>query len=110
VDLEDRREMSRGFGNGLSHAFELTVTPMVVGALGLVLDRWLGLVPLFTIVFSLWGLGAAMYMTWFRYDREMRAHEATRLEARAPRPRPARWAAADAPATAGASDLRTARG
>lgn len=88
--------MSKGFGDGLSRGFELTITPMFVGAIGFLLDRWLGLVPVLTIVFSLWGLGASMYMTWFRYDQEMKGHEARWLEAGGQRsPRPARWARTD---------------
>ncbi|HUF32850.1 MAG TPA: AtpZ/AtpI family protein [Acidimicrobiales bacterium] len=100
--------MSRGFGDGLSRGFELTITPMLVGVIGFLLDRWLGLVPVLTIVFSLWGLGVSMYMTWFRYDQEMKVHEARRLEAGDRRsPGPARWARTD-DTVGSSSDLRSA--
>jgi hypothetical protein len=76
VDLRDRREMSKGLGDGLSRAFELALTPIVVGAIGLVLDRWLGLVPLLTIVFAFWGVLGTTYLAWLRYDLDMKVQEA----------------------------------
>lgn len=109
MDLAERRDMNRGFGDGMSRAFELALTPMVVGGVGFLLDRWLGLVPLLTIVFSLWGLGVATYMTWLRYDREMQAHESQRRDAAAHRPgRPMRWARTGGAGAGDPDELRSA--
>lgn len=83
MDLHERRELNNGFGDGLSRAFELVLTPMVVGGLGLLLDRWLGTVPLFTVVFAFWGLGVTTYMAWVRYDNDMRRYEGERAEGQA---------------------------
>jgi F0F1-type ATP synthase assembly protein I len=83
VDLRDRRELNRGFGDGLSRAFELTLTPMVVALIGLGIDRWLGTLPIFTIVFAFWGLGVTTYTAWLRYDNDMRRYEGERAEAQA---------------------------
>jgi len=75
VELHERREMYTGFGDGLARAFELAVTPVVFGALGYGLDRWLGLAPVLTIVLFLFGVAGTSYMAWFRYEAEMRRVE-----------------------------------
>jgi hypothetical protein len=49
VELQERREVESGFGDGLAKAFELVLTPAIFGLLGFGLDRWLGLTPLLTV-------------------------------------------------------------
>ena len=75
MDLRDRRDIYNGFGDGLARAFEFAVTPAVFGAMGYGLDRWAGLVPLFTIVLTVFALVGKTYLMWIQYDAEMRAHE-----------------------------------
>lgn len=75
MDLRDRRDLYNGFGDGLARAFEFAVTPAVFGAMGYGLDRWLGLVPLFTLLLTIVALVGMTYMMWVRYDAEMRQHE-----------------------------------
>jgi len=75
VEVQERRSVQNGFGDGLAKAFELVLTPAIFGFLGFGLDRWLGLTPLLTVLFTVWALGAVCYMTWFRYDAEMRRVE-----------------------------------
>jgi Flp pilus assembly protein TadB len=69
------REVQNGFSDGLAKAFELVLTPTIFGLAGFGLDRWLGLTPLFTIVLTVWALIVVSYMTWFRYEAEMRRVE-----------------------------------
>ena len=76
MDLRARRELNNGFGDALSRAFELAVTPAIFGVLGWFLDRWVGTTPLFTIMFTLFAVAGVGYMTWFRYEEEMKQHEA----------------------------------
>jgi len=76
VDLRERRELNNGFGEALSRAFELAVTPALFGVMGWFLDRWVGTTPLFTIAFLLLAVCGVGYMTWFRYEEEMKRHEA----------------------------------
>ena len=76
MELHERRDMYNGFGDGLARAFELAVTPVVIGAIGYGLDHWLGLTPLFTLVLFLFGVAGTSYMAWFRYEAEMRRVEA----------------------------------
>jgi F0F1-type ATP synthase assembly protein I len=69
-------ELYNGAGEGLSRAFELAVTPAIVGGFGYLLDQWLGILPVFTIVFFLvavFGVAARMY---YGYDAKMKEHEA----------------------------------
>lgn len=86
MELPDRRDMYNGFADSLSRAVELAVTPLVFAGLGFLLDRWLGLVPLLTMVFFLWALAVTTYMAWSRYDTEMRRHEEQRAARRAGAP------------------------
>jgi hypothetical protein len=75
VDRRDRQETFNGFGNALSRAVELTVTPAIFGGLGWLLDRAVGTSPLFLVLFAILtvvGIGLRMY---YGYDAEMRAQE-----------------------------------
>ena len=98
----ERRDMLKGFGDGLAAAFELAVTPLVFSAVGLLLDRRLGLTPVLTIAFLLVALGAKFVVLWSSYDQKMRAEEA-RAPWRATPPRRVPSIAADgaAPPEAG---------
>ena len=46
LNLSERRELNNGFGEALSRAFEIAVTPAIFGVGGYLLDRKLGVVPL----------------------------------------------------------------
>ena len=75
LDRSYRRELNNGFGDAMSNAFEFAVTPAIFGALGYFVDRALGLVPLFTLVFSLFVLGYMFWKFWRQYEVEMTQHE-----------------------------------
>lgn len=69
-------ELYNGAGEGMSRAFELAVTPAIIGGFGYLLDRWLGIMPVLTIVFFLvavFGVAARMY---YGYDAKMKEHDA----------------------------------
>jgi len=76
VDLRQRRELNNGFGEALSRAFELAATPAIFAGVGWLLDRWVGTAPLFLIVFFFFAVAGVGYMTWFKYEAEMKEHEA----------------------------------
>lgn len=100
VDLGHRRELHKGFGDALSRAFELAVTPAIFGVLGWLLDGKLGTRPLFMLAF---GGFTICYLTWkqFRdYNAAMESEEAKLL---GPRVAPAASAAsaANGPAAGG---------
>ena len=69
-------DLYRGFGDGFSRAFELAVTPVVFGAMGYALDRWLGLVPVFTTIFVLVTVVVLLLRVWYGYVYRMQALEA----------------------------------
>ena len=81
----DKRAMNQGFGDGMSRAFELVVTPMVFGAIGFVVDQLAGTTPVFTAVLAIFGVIGTFVRLWYGYDQEMRSHEAA-----------GRWARRDA--------------
>lgn len=87
MDLRDRQDLYNGFGNGLSRAFELALTPAIFGGLGWLVDRWVGTTPLFMIVFLFFAVAGVGYMTWFRYEAEMKQREAESVWSKATRTR-----------------------
>lgn len=74
--LTQRRELYQGFGDTLAVAFELAVTPVVVGLMGYGLDRWLGTTPILTVVFVLMAIVGLSARMFYGYDARMRVHEA----------------------------------
>ena len=75
MNFSDRRDLYNGFGDALSRAVELVLTPAVFGFLGWLLDGWIGTTPLFTIgLFFLVFLYVA-WKLWSGYEVAMRAHE-----------------------------------
>lgn len=70
------RETYNGFGDGLALAFEIALVPTIFGAMGYGVDRWLGLVPVFTIVFALLGVVGLSVRMFYDYDARMKVHEA----------------------------------
>ena len=75
MDHTDRRELYNGFGDSLSRAFELVVTPAVFGFFGWLLDRWIGTTPAFTMAFTLFVFGYVAWKLWHGYETDMQAHE-----------------------------------
>lgn len=90
-------EPNRTYGDGLSIAFELVVTPAIFGLVGFALDRWLDLTPFLTVSLTVVALGTVIGLTIWRYGLDMERSDAERREALAARPRPpARWERAEA--------------
>lgn len=103
-DLTDKRAMNKGFGDGMSRAFEFVATPAVFAGIGHLLDRAAGTAPVLTLGLAAFALVGMFVRLWFAYDAEMRQHESA-----------ARWApgalarrSPDAPDTADV-DLWAAR-
>ena len=69
-------ELYNGAGEGMSRAFELALTPAIIGGFGYLLDRWLGLLPVFTIVFFLVAMAGLVARMYYSYDAQMKDHEA----------------------------------
>lgn len=86
--------MNRGFGDGMSRAFELIAAPAVFAGAGHLLDRWLGTSPVFMVALGLFGVVGMFVNVWFGYDAEMRELESRGVWNRA-RPAPADEPVAD---------------
>ena len=79
----DNGELYRNFGDGFTRAVELAVTPVVFGAMGYGLDRWLGTRPIFMMVFFLVAIIGMLLRTWYGYVHRMQQLEQSRPWARA---------------------------
>ena len=69
------QELYNGAGEGMSRAFELALTPAILGGFGYLLDRWLGLLPVLTIVFFLVAMVGLMARMYYAYDAKMKDHD-----------------------------------
>jgi F0F1-type ATP synthase assembly protein I len=75
VDLRDRRELNNGFGNALARAVELTLSPVIFGFLGFLLDKRLGTRPVFMLFLFAFTIGYLFWKQYVHYDAEMKEHE-----------------------------------
>lgn len=75
MDLNQRRELHDGFGEALTRAFELVVTPVIFGFFGWLLDRWLGTGPLFMFLLFALVLGYEIWKLYMAYGAEMERHQ-----------------------------------
>lgn len=83
-DLSAKRELNNGFGNALSTAVELAVTPAVMALIGWQIDRWLGTTPvlflflfLFTVSYVSWKQYKGYNTTMQRQERELLGRKRT---------------------------------
>jgi hypothetical protein len=74
-DLSAKRELSNGFGNALSTAVELAVTPALMGLIGWGIDGWLGTRPLFFLVLFAFTIGYVSWKQYVAYQARMAVHE-----------------------------------
>ena len=72
--------------DSLGRGMDLALTVLVFLGLGALIDRWLGLFPVFTITLVLFAAVGAFVRMKFVYDATMERHEATRLAGRAVAP------------------------
>jgi F0F1-type ATP synthase assembly protein I len=82
VHDSQRRELNKGLGDGFTRAFELVLAPTVFAILGFLLDRWLGTLPIFTVVLTVFALVGVAVKTYYVYSDQMRQHEEGRPWAR----------------------------
>jgi F0F1-type ATP synthase assembly protein I len=57
--------------------FELVFSPLLLALVGYGLDRLLGTLPVFTIIFAVVGLAGAVVKLYFTYRYEMQQHESS---------------------------------
>jgi len=76
VDVSQRRELSEQM-HRTTGGFELVFSPLLLALVGYGLDRLLGTLPVFTIVFAVVGLAGAVVKLYFTYRYEMQQHESS---------------------------------
>lgn len=86
MDLRERNKIYNGASVSFSRAVEMVVTPLIFGFLGYRLDLWVGTMPLFTVVFSVFCLGYITWKTCVGYSADMVRHEAELRANRSHRP------------------------
>lgn len=74
-DLSAKRELNNGFGNALTAAVELAVTPALFALMGWQIDRWLGTSPVFLLFLFVFTVGYVSWRQLTTYDAKMRRHE-----------------------------------
>ncbi|HUQ63694.1 MAG TPA: AtpZ/AtpI family protein [Acidimicrobiales bacterium] len=71
------RDTYRGYGNTMAQAFELVMLPFLFGLAGWGIDHALGASPIFMLALGLLAVVGVFVRAWYRYDDDMRAHEAS---------------------------------
>lgn len=72
----EQGELYHGYGDGLSRALEFALTPAVFCGIGYAIDRWLGVVPVFSIILFLVSVTGMFAKTWYVYEARMREEDA----------------------------------
>jgi len=75
VKDSQRRELTSDM-NRSTGSYELVISPLLLALIGYGLDRWLGTLPILTIIFAVVGLTGACIKIYFGYTSEMEEHEA----------------------------------
>lgn len=73
-DTTERAERRRAYAaasDGQNQAFELAIIPALFGLAGYGLDRWVGMVPVFTIVMAIVAFVGLGVRAWYQYDAKM---------------------------------------
>jgi F0F1-type ATP synthase assembly protein I len=84
VDLNQKREFSDGLFNQSHGSFELVLAPVILAVLGLLIDSWLGITPVLTIVFTIVGMIGTFAKLFYAYRAAMDEHHARRAGAGLP--------------------------
>lgn len=62
------RRSGAAYNDALGTALTIALAPVFFGAIGWLVDSWLGTSPLFTITFGLFGAVAAVAWLWAQYQ------------------------------------------
>jgi F0F1-type ATP synthase assembly protein I len=75
VDLHAKRELNNGFGNALARAVELTVSPVIFGFFGYLIDGWFGTRPIVMVFLFVFTFGYLLWRQLTNYDAAMKQEE-----------------------------------
>lgn len=75
-DLQAKQQLNRGYSDGMARGMELVLTPLVLGAIGWLLDGWLGTGHVLAVTFGVFGVVGIFVKMKLGYDRQMADVEA----------------------------------
>jgi F0F1-type ATP synthase assembly protein I len=75
VELRDRQATYNGFGNALSQAVEIVVTPLLFALGGFLIDRAAGTAPVFALALGAFALAGVAVRMYFQYRDAMAREE-----------------------------------
>jgi hypothetical protein len=75
---QDQRQTWKGFGDGFTQAIEMALIPALLALLGLVLDRWIGIVPVLTVTFAVFGAAGTFARAYYTYVAHMEQQSESR--------------------------------
>lgn len=70
-DLRAKQQLNRGYSDGMARGMEIVLTPLLLGAFGLLLDSWLGTGRILAIAFGLVGVTGIFLKLKLGYDKQM---------------------------------------
>lgn len=85
-DLSAKRELNNGFGNAMTAAVELAVTPALMGLIGWQIDRWIGTSPLLFVFLFVFTVSYVSWKQYLSYAAKMRRQEESIVGLRTGRP------------------------
>lgn len=74
MDDSQGRELTRSMHRSTG-SFELVLSPVLLGLFGFLADRWLGTLPVLTVICVLVGFSGACVRLYYGYKHEMAQHE-----------------------------------
>lgn len=75
-DLRAKQQLNRGYSDGMARGMEIVLTPLILGAIGWLLDGWLGTGHLLALVLGVLGVVGVFTKLKLGYDRQMIEAEA----------------------------------
>ena len=68
MNQRDQKTAWEGFGDGLTQAVEMAVTPVVLALLGLWIDGRVGTRPAFTLLLLVFGIVGVFVKAYYHYE------------------------------------------
>jgi F0F1-type ATP synthase assembly protein I len=75
-DTRAKQQLNRGYSDGMARGMEAVLAPLLLGAIGWLLDGWLGTEPVLAVAFGLFGAAGIFVKLKLGYDRQMTEVEA----------------------------------
>lgn len=75
-DLRAKQQLNRGYSDGMARGMEIVLTPLVFGAIGWLLDGWLGTGHILAVAFGIFGVVGIFVKMKLGYDKQMASAEA----------------------------------